>query len=329
MRGQKLKTNRVGQTDVHATELSFGCASVGNLYREITDAEAMQVLQCAWDNGIRYFDTAPHYGRGLSEQRLGKFLSERLRSEYVVSTKVGRVLSPGRSMVEADGFINPLSNSVHYDYSGDGIEASFEQSCERLGTSFVDIVFVHDIGAYTHSAENPQHFADLMNSGIDRLRALKQAGRIGAFGLGVNETQVCLDVMREAPLDVILLAGRLTLLDRQGEEELVGLCQKQQTSLVLGGIFNSGILATGPVEGACFDYQPASDEIMAKVTQLQARSDAIGVPLATAAMQFALRHPAAVSVLLGTAKASSLTRNLDALAVAWPEGADQIFDPIS
>lgn len=168
-----------------------------------------------------------------------------------------------------------------------------------------------------------------MGSGIDRLRKLKKSGRIGAFGLGVNENETCLEVMRETDIDVILLAGRLTLLDRSGEEELVGLCRERQTSLVLGGIFNSGILATGPVPGAHFDYAPPSRDILARVTELQSRADACGIPLATAALRFAVQHPAAASVLLGTAKVSSLTRNLDALEVPWPDGADDIFTRVS
>ncbi|SMR83956.1 D-threo-aldose 1-dehydrogenase [Aliiroseovarius halocynthiae] len=321
-------TNRIGQTDVHVSDLSFGCSGIGNLYRDIPETEAAEVLACAWDAGIRYFDTAPHYGRGLSEQRLGAFLKGRARDSFAISTKVGRLLSPGQPMAEANGFINPLPNDVRYDYSGDGIEASFEQSCERLGTSYIDIIYVHDIGTYAHGDGNVPHFDALMSSGLERLQKLKAAGRIGAFGLGVNETQVCLDVMRECPLDVILLAGRLTLLDRQGEEELVGRCQDAQTSLVLGGIFNSGILATGPVPGAHFDYQPASDEVMEQVAQLQSRADEIGVPLATVAMQYARRHPAAASVLLGTGKVSSLKRNLDALDVPWDTASDWVFDPV-
>jgi len=324
-----MKRNRIGTTDVEITELSFGCASIGNLYREISDAEVSDVLGCAWKQGIRYFDTAPHYGRGLSEARLGAFLKNLNRDEYVLSSKVGRRLSPGAAMDEADGFVNPLPNAVRYDYSGDGIEDAFEQSCERLGTSRIDILFVHDIGRYAHGDANAGHFADLMDSGIDRLRKLKETGRIGAFGLGVNENEICLDVMRETDIDVILLAGRLTLLDRSGEEELVGLCHERQTSLVLGGIFNSGILATGPVPGAHFDYAPPSDDILAEVTELQSRVDAWGIPLATAALRFAVQHPAAASVLLGTAKASSLTRNLDALKAPWPKGADDIFARVS
>ena len=184
-----MKTNRIGGTAVQVSEISFGCAGIGNLFRKVSDEAAAQVLEHAWERGVRYFDTAPHYGRGLSEQRLGRFLKGRDRSHYVLSTKVGRLLSPGEQLAEADSYVEPLPNSVRYDYSGDGIEAAFEQSCERLGTSHVDIVYIHDIGTYTHGDANSGHMADLMASGIDRLRKLKEKGRIGAFGLGVNENE--------------------------------------------------------------------------------------------------------------------------------------------
>lgn len=321
-----MKTKPVGQTGLSVTELSFGCASIGNLYREASEADVEAVLSCAWDAGIRYFDTAPHYGRGLSEQRLGRFLQD--RPEAVISTKVGRVLSPARAPIaEADGFVAPAQNDVRYDYSGAGIEESFEQSCARLGRSQIDILYVHDIGEYTHGVEgNAPHREAFLGSGYERLVRLKEQGRIKAFGLGVNECEVCLDVMRNAgSLDVILLAGRLTLLDRGAEAELVPECAKAGTSLVLGGIFNSGILATGPVEGATFDYGPASAEVLERVSALQARSEALGVPLATAAMRFAIQHPASASVLLGTAKPRSLTRNLEALNAPVPEELQSLF----
>jgi D-threo-aldose 1-dehydrogenase len=309
-----MKTRQIGRTDLSVTEVAFGCASIGNLYREVSEAEVSEVLRCAWEAGIRYFDTAPHYGRGLSEKRLGRFLAG--RDDVVISTKVGRVLSPAKTpIVEADSYVNPAQNDVRYDYSGDGIEESFEQSCERLGRTDIDILYVHDIGEYTHGATaNQGHMAAFLDTGYDRLVRLKQQKRIKAFGLGVNECQVCLDVMKNAgPLDVILLAGRLTLLDRSAEDRLVPACNAAGTSLVLGGIFNSGILATGPVEGATYDYGPAPREVRDRVLALQDRAESHGLPLATAALQFAFRHPATASVLLGTAKPSSLKRNLDAL----------------
>lgn len=320
-----MKTNRIGRTAVEVTDISFGCAGLGNLFRKVEDETAQAILARAWERGIRYFDTAPHYGRGLSEQRLGRFLKTRERADYVLSTKVGRLLSPGPALAEADGFVEPLPNAVRYDYSGDGIEAAFEQSCERLGTARIDIVYVHDIGAYTHGDDNDRHMADLMGSGIDRLQTLKAAGRIGAFGLGVNENRVCLDIMAETEIDVILLAGRLTLLDRSAEAELVPLCREKQVSLVLGGIFNSGILATGPVPGAHYDYGPAPADILARVEALQDRAEAAGVSLAEAALRFAVTHPQAASVLIGTAKLSSLDRNLDAVEAHWPKSADAVL----
>lgn len=314
---------RIGKTNVHVSDVSFGCASIGNLYRDVSDRDAKNVLQTAWDANIRYFDTAPYYGRGRAEQRLGQFLLGKPRDRYAISTKVGRVLSPGAQLEEADLFVNPLPNDIRYDYSGDGIEASLDHSCDLLGTGSIDIVYVHDIGTYTHGSQNVAHLEAFLGSGYDRLVRLKEQGRIGAFGLGVNETAICLEIMQHRPLDVILLAGRLTLLDRQAEIDLVPTCREAETSLVLGGVFNSGILATGPVEGATFDYRPASEAILAKVRELQSTVERLGVPLATAALHFALHHPASASLLLGTSKSTQLTRNLDALAIALPKG----FDP--
>ncbi|WP_223421502.1 aldo/keto reductase [Tateyamaria pelophila] len=312
---------QLGRTGVKVTEVSFGTASIGNLYREVDDADAADVLEAAWAGGLRYFDTAPHYGRGLAEQRLGRFLKG--RDAAVVSTKVGRVLSPAAAPIaEADGFVNPAQNDVRYDYSGDGIEESFEQSCERLDRNHIEILYVHDIGRFTHGDENAGHMEDFFGSGYERLVRLKEAGRIGAFGLGVNECEVCLEVIDHGPLDAILLAGRLTLLDRSAETDLVPRCREDGSSLVLGGVFNSGILATGPVEGATYGYGPASREILDRVASLQSRAEAAGLPLPTAALHFASRHPATTSVLLGTAKASTLERNLKALRQELPEGAE-------
>lgn len=307
-----MKTTRIGRTAAKVTDISFGCASIGNLYREISEDTAQAVLGEAWDAGIRYFDTAPHYGRGLSEQRLGQFLAG--RSGFALSTKVGRVLSPASAPIAAaDGYVNPAQNDVRYDYSGDGIEQSLEQSLKRLGVGRIDIVYVHDLGTYTHGAGNAAHMEAFLGSGYERLVRLKEAGRIDAFGLGVNECGICLQVMDHGPIDAILLAGRLTLLDRSAEDQLVPRCREAETSLVLGGIFNSGILATGPVDGATYDYGPAPQDVLDRVAVLQDIAAQAGVPLATLALQFARRHPAASSVLLGTAKPATLRRNLDAL----------------
>lgn len=320
-----FETRQVGRTDVSVSAVSFGCASIGNLYQAISDEDAQAVLTAAWDAGIRYFDTAPHYGRGLSEKRLGDFLKTPGHESAVISTKVGRLLSPGTEMAEADGFINPLPNNVRYDYSGPGILQSFEHSCKLLGRDYIDIVFVHDLGTYTHGAGDAPHRADFFDSGYDMLCQLKAEGRIGAIGIGVNEVQICLDVMDHGPIDVILLAGRLSLLDRSGEEVLVPRCRAEGTSLVLGGIFNSGILATGAVDGATYDYLPATDAIKAEVNALQTKAEGLGMSLAQAALHYAITHPAAASTLIGTAKTRSLLRNLDLASAPIPAGFRATF----
>ncbi len=321
----RFKARQIGQTKIYVSSVAFGCASIGNLYQKVTEAEARTVLETAWAEGIRYFDTAPHYGRGRSEQRLGTFLSGKMRDDYVVSTKVGRVLSAGTQLAEADSYVDPLPNDVRYDYSGDGIEAALEGSRTRLGTNYIDIVYVHDIGRYTHGARNAAHMEAFLGDGYERLVRLKEKGQIGAIGLGVNENEVCIEIMKDHPLDVILLAGRLTLLDRSAEETLLPMCRDANTSLVLGGVFNSGILATGPVAGATYDYAPASEEVLAAVSELQAKAESLGIPIASAALQFAMCNPLSASVLLGTAKASSLMRNLAALEEVPPEGFNSTF----
>lgn len=312
-------TRQIGRTDVRVTSISFGCASIGNLYHAVSDAEAAAVLAAAWDAGIRYFDTAPRYGRGRSELRLGNFLRAKPRDSYVLSTKVGRVLRPGDAPAEAEGFADPLQNTVHEDYSADGFAEALEGSRARLGTDHIDIVYIHDIGTYTHGADNARHMDALLGSGLDFLIKQKEQGKIGAIGLGVNENEICLELLQHYPLDAILLAGRLTLLDRSAEAALVPRCRETGTSLVLGGIFNSGILATGPRPGATYDYAPASEQILETTGLLQKRAEGLGMSLAEASIQFAQTHPVAASVLIGTSKASSLERNLAAAQKALPK----------
>ncbi len=320
-----FETRQIGKTNVRVSSMSFGCASIGNLYQEVSDDAAGDVLQTAWDAGITYFDSAPRYGRGRAEARLGAFLKGKPRDSYVISTKVGRVLRPGDAPNEAEGFVNPLSNTVHEDYSADGFAEALEGSRTRLGTDYLDVIYVHDIGTYTHGANNAQHMEALRGSGMEYLIRQKERGKIGAIGLGVNENEICLEIMEDYALDVILLAGRLTLLDRSAEAALVPRCLKAGTSLVLGGIFNSGILATGPIEEATFDYAPASDAILAATGVLQEKAESIGMSLAEASIQFAQTHPAAASVLIGTAKANSLNRNLELARTSRSDKFEAVF----
>lgn len=316
-----MQARTIGTTGLSVTEYSFGTAALGGLYRACPRDLAMETLQAAWDEGIRYFDTAPWYGFGRAERALGDFLRDQPKREWVLSTKVGRILFPvADDRVPNYGYVDPLPFDVRYDYSYDGVMRSLELSYARLGLNRIDILYVHDIGAYTHGAErNAFHFKALMDSGLKALEELKSSGTIKAYGLGVNEVPICLDVMKHASIDCILLAGRYTLLDRTAVEELLPLCLERNTSIVAGGVFNSGILATGAVEGAHFDYMPASNDVLARVRALAELASAHGVPLAAAAVQFPRRHPAVASVLIGTAKPSSLRRNAELLGTPVPD----------
>lgn len=307
-----IRKRRIGKTDLEVTELGFGGTAIGGLYRACPRDQAMATLEAAWQAGIRLFDNAPLYGYGLSERVVGDYLRDKPRNEYVLITKVGRPLRPlraGESHNEI--FVGGLPFDIEYDYSYDGVMRSLEQSYARLGLNRIDVLLAHDLGVETHGAEAAvHHMRQFLDGGVKALEELKRAGDISAYGLGVNEIPVCLELMRHAPIDCILLAGRHTLLDRSAEDELIPLCRDSGTSLIIGGVFNSGILATGPSPDAHFNYAPASPDIVDKVVEMQGIADACGFPLAAAALQFPLRSDVVASVLLSTARPESLKRNL-------------------
>jgi D-threo-aldose 1-dehydrogenase len=323
-----MKTRSIGKTDLKITEIGFGCAPIGNLYHPVSDETVEQTLASAWDSGIRYFDTAPHYGAGLSEERLGRFLAGKKRSDYVISTKVGRITHPtSREEAEDHGFVDAHPARLEYDYSGDGIMRSLEASHKRTGLDHFEVLFVHDIGTHTHGAEkNAGHMLAFRETGVRRLNDLKDQGVIKAWGLGVNEVDVLLDVMHDTHLDCILMAGRYTLLDRSAEKVLLPLCRTRGTSFIIGGVFNSGILATGPVPGATFNYTAANEDIRERVGKMQEIATAEGTDLVTASLQFPFAEPVVASVLLGTSKVSSLKRNVDALETRLDSGIYRKFE---
>ncbi len=326
-----MKKRRIGRTELEVTEISFGAAALGGLYRACPRDQAMETLQAAWDSGIRYFDVAPWYGFGLGERYVGDFLRSQPEDSYVLSTKVGRLMRPvPTDKVPNYGYVDPLPFDADYDYSYDGIMRSVEFSYARLGLNRIDILYVHDIGGYTHGkALNEHYLAQLLGSGIKALEELKSSGTIKAYGLGVNEVPVCLDVMHAADIDCILLAGRYTLLDRSAVAELLPLCEKKGTSLVVGGVFNSGILATGPVPDAHFDYLPATPDVLVKVGAMEEIARRHGLPLAAPAIQFPLSQPSVASVLIGTAKASSLTRNMQLVDLKLPASLYAEFEGLT
>lgn len=309
-----IHRRRIGTTDLHVPELGFGASSLGNLYRPIPDAEARATIDAALDCGMRYVDTAPHYGRGLSERRVGDAL--RQAGDVVLSTKVGRLMDPDPEVVddgERDGFRSPMPFRMRYDYSYDGILRSHEHSLQRLGLAKIDLLYVHDIGRLTHGDQADRYWRQLTaGGGLRALEELREQGSISGFGVGVNEIAVCLDVMREARLDAILLAGRYTLLEQDALDTLMPACAASATSLVIGGAYNSGILATGTRHGGAvlYDYGVAPQHVVDHVRRIEDVAERHAVPLPAAALQFVLAHPLVASVIPGTASAKRVEQSV-------------------
>lgn len=303
--------------------LALGGAPLGNLYRAVDDATAHGVVAAAWQAGVRYFDTAPHYGHGRSERRMGDALRAHPRDAFVLSTKVGRLLVP-RDDAPRDqhGYVDTLPFVQRYDYSAAGVRRSLEDSLQRLGLARVDLVFVHDIDPATHGAAFAERFRVLLDSGLPELARLKAEGVIGAYGLGVNEVGICLRTLARADLDVLLLAGRYTLVDQEALDALLPECLRRDVAVVLGGPFNSGILATGASSPdrrlATFNYAPASGEVMARVAAIERVCDAHGVPLPAAALQLPRAHPAIACVLCGARTAEEIRADVAFMRMPIP-----------
>jgi D-threo-aldose 1-dehydrogenase len=301
----------LGRDNLTLTGLGLGGAPLGNLYQAVDEAEADRVVDAAWKGGIRYFDTAPLYGSGLSERRMGRALSSRSRSDYVLSSKVGWLIDPGDGVREDGPYVGLESGPRRHDYSYDGTLRSLEASLLRLGLDHIDIVYIHDLDTAGHGAALEERYAEAMNGAYRALAKLRDEGVVGAVGLGVNEWQVCDRMLADADPDCFLLAGRYTLLDQSALASFLPTCVKRGVGVVIGGAFNSGILATGATPGARYDYRPASPEIMMRTAQLDAVCRRHDVPLAAAALQFPSFHPAVVSVVPGARTAAEITTNLD------------------
>ena len=298
-----------------ASAPGFGGAPLGNLYRAIPEGAAIDLVRHAYSAGARYFDTAPHYGHGRSEHRLGEGLRGQPRDDYLLSTKVGRLLE-ARSDAPRDqhGYIDTLPFVRVYDYTEGGVRRSLEDSLRRLGVSRVDFVYVHDIDRVTHGDAHASHFADAIDGGLPALAELKARGAIGGYGLGVNDVAICLEVLQRLELDVILLAGRYTLADQSALSELLPECERRGVAIVLGGPFNSGILAMGsrPSDGSApyFNYAPAPQLVVDRVAAIERTCAEFSVPLPAAALQFPLGHPAVTCVLPGARSKEEFDANL-------------------
>jgi D-threo-aldose 1-dehydrogenase len=303
--------------------MGFGTAPIGNLLRVVPEDDAQATLAAAWQAGMRYFDTAPLYGAGLAETRLNHFLRGRPRSQYIVSTKIGRLLqvSPPEERLGIGKFFDTPTRREIYDYTYDGVMRSLEFSLERLGIDAVEILFVHDIDVFTHgsAAARDAHVETLMKSGYRALVKLRDEKVIKAFGAGINEWEVAETLARRGDFDVFLLAGRYTLLEQKALDSFLPLCEERGIGIVLGGPYNSGILAVGPRPNATYNYSRAPKNILERVRRIEAICKRHKVKLPEAALRFPLAHPAVVSVIPGGVSPKEVKLNVKTLGAKIPK----------
>jgi D-threo-aldose 1-dehydrogenase len=304
-----LRRCAVGRSGLQVTRLMFGAAPIGGLFEPVSEADARATLAAAWAAGIRAFDTAPHYGVGLSEQRLGSFLAGRPRRDYVLSTKVGRRLVPADGDVDgAEGFYGTPRLSRIRDYSRDGVLAAMAGSLERLGTDRIDIALIHD---------PDDHLEQSLECAYPALAELRSAGVIGAVGVGTNDAAVAGWFVARADLDVVLVAGRYSLLDARAGVSLLPECRRRGVAVLVGGVFNGGILAD-PRAGGTYDYQSATGEVAGRAGRLRAACARYGLPLAAVAVQFVLRHPAVTAAVIGARTPTEITQDAGYLTAVVP-----------
>ena len=309
-----VPTRPITRSTLRLTELSLGGSQLGNLYRAIDDDEAGATVDAAWDGDIRYFDTAPHYGLGLSERRLGAALAGRPRNEYVLSTKVGRRLEPRThaGQLDDEGFEVTATHRRVWDFSRDGVRRSLEESLQRLGVDAVDIVYVHDPDA---------HRREVLESAYPALEELRGEGVVGAIGAGMNQTAMLVDFARHTDMDVLMLAGRYTLLEQTALDELLPVCERRGIGIVAAGVFNSGLLARrSPADAAKYDYAAAPQALVLRARRMAEICERHGTSLPAAALAFPLGHPAVVSVCVGARSPAQIERNVGLYRSGVPAG---------
>ena len=308
-----IRTRQLGRLDA-ITELGLGTSPFGNLFHETTDADTEAATAVSWQGGVRYFDTAPHYGLGLAERRLGAALRDRPRDSYLISTKVGRRLVPtpeNAHLQDDDGFAVPATHRREFDFSRDGVLRSVEGSLERLGLDRVDILYLHDPDDHWHEAST---------TGVAALIELRDQGVVRAIGAGMNQSAMLAEFVRHCDVDVVMLAGRYSLLDQSALDDLLPLAQERGVGVVAAGIYNSGLLSREVVpDDAHYEYQPAPPELVARARELAEICRRHGVTLPQAAVRFALRHPAVVSVVVGARDAAQAAGNLARYDVEIPD----------
>lgn len=314
-----LPLRPLGRSGLEVTTLGFGGAPLGDLYAQIDEPTAIATVETALASGINLVDTSPLYGHGLSEHRIGAALRRSGRKDVVISTKVGRVAEPFAGRGDGSGYRGGLPHGLRFDYSYDGAMRSLEQSALRLGVDHIDVVLIHDVDVWTHGKDAiEKRFAQAMDGAYRALDTLRSAGAVKAIGVGVNEAEMCERFARAGNFDTMLLAGRYSLLEQPGLASFMPLAQRKGIDLMLGGVFNSGILATGPIPGAKYNYQPAPPAILARVAAIEAVCARHGVPLRRAALQFPLGHPAVASLVMGAVKPEEVADQVAELAAPVP-----------
>ena len=319
MSAAAFQTRPIGRSAVHTPVLGFGGGGIGNLYAAMSDQQAEVTIQAALRGGVRYFDTAPHYGFGLSESRLGAALP----ASALVSTKVGRRLEPAPDADptgERHGFVAAALFEPVFDYSYDGVMRAFEASLERLARDHVEILLAHDLGRITHGAAHPDRMREFFNGGYKAMTRLRDSGAVGAIGLGVNEQQVCDEALDHGDFDVFLLAGRYTLLEQAPLDRFLPRCVQREVSIIVGGPFNSGVLVEAVGPGAHYNYGSAPAQVIDRVRRLEAVCAAHATPLAAAALQFPLAHPGVASVIPGLSAPDQVEQALTWMAHPIPDG---------
>jgi D-threo-aldose 1-dehydrogenase len=312
----------LGRTKLQVTVLGLGTATLGNLYAPVTDADAHDTLTTAFDAGVRFVDTAPFYGHGWSEHRVGEALRGYKRDDIVLSTKIGRLLKPKDPAKGIDGgvFAAVLPFEPVFDYSYDGVMRSVEDSLQRLGMHRIDVLLIHDVDRWTHGSQeaSDRRMKEVLEGGYKAMVKLRDSGAVGAIGAGLNEWDTCQKLAEASDLDCFLLAGRYTLLEQESLQTFLPLCEKRGIGIFLGGPYNTGVLATGAVPGAYYNYAPAKPDILERVRKIEAVCQRHKVALASAALQFPLAHPAICSVIPGAKIAAEVKRNIATIEAPIP-----------
>lgn len=307
------------RSNLETTVMGFGTAPIGNFFKPVSDHDSATLIKAAWDAGVRYFDTAPSYGHGLSEARCGQGLRWYPRDEFVLSTKVGRLLTPRkRSEIDFKPWVDGLPFDWRFDYSYDGTIRSIEDSLQRMGLEHIDIALIHEVDEYTHQGRQAEVFEAAMSGAARALLRLREEGVVKSIGVGVNECSVAQAAIERIDFDCVLLAGRYTLLEQDALDSFLPACAQKQVSVIVGGGYNSGILATGAIPTARYNYAPATEPILERVRKIERVCRDYSVSLKSAAMHFILAHPCIPTVIPGIRNVTQLDENLSTFRAEIP-----------